>query len=146
MNLTSRNIAFFCGYPTSDAWNLDRRRYEWDHFYPVKTVQSSHRYNLFHAALAQLQFRLKQFGAGPSQMLDLLSRIDQQALFDTVDAFESKKVEKVVVLVPCFDAVDYDETLTVTDDPNLAQTTLAECDCTYIDLTDFLRSVLAGEI
>jgi len=146
VNLTSRNIAFFCGYPTSDAWNLDRRRYEWDHFYPVKTVQSSHRYNLFHAALAQLQFRLTQFGAGPSQLLGLLSRINQQALFDTVDAFESKKVEKVVVLVPCFDAVDYDETLTVTDDPNLAQTTLAACDCTYIDLTDFLRSVLAGEI
>ena len=146
MNFTSRNIAFFCGYPTSDAWNLDRRRHNWDHFYPVKTVRSSHRYNLFHAALAQLQFRLTPFGAGPSQMLGLLSRIDQKALFDTVDAFEAQKVEKVLVLVPCFDAVDYDETLTVTDDPNLAQTTLAECDCTYIDLTDFLRSVLTGEI
>lgn len=146
MNLTSRNIAFFCGYPTSDAFNLDRRRYEWDHFFPVKTIQSAHRYSLFHAAMAQLQFRLTQFGAGPSQMLGLLSRIDQQALFDTVDAFEAKKAEKVLVLVPCFDAVDYDETLTVTDDPTLAQTTLAECDCTYIDLTDFLRGVLAGEI
>jgi len=146
MNLTSRNIAFFCGYPTSDAWNLDRRRYEWDHFFPVKKVQSSHRYNLFHAALAQLQFRLAQFGAGPSQMLGLLSRIDQQALFDTVDAFEAGKADTVVVLVPCYDAVDHDETLTVTDDPQLAQTTLAECDCTYIDLTDFLSSVLAGEL
>lgn len=146
MNLTSRNIAFFCGYPTSDAWNLDRRRYEWDHFYPVRTVRSSHRYNLFHAALAQLQSRLTQFGAGPSQMLGLLSRIDQQALFDTVDAFEAKKAENVLVLVPCFDAVDYDETLTVTDDPHLAQATLAECDVVFIDLTDFLRSVLAAEI
>ena len=146
MNLTSRNIAFFCGYPTSDAFNLDRRRYEWDHLFPVKTIQSAHRYSLFHAALAQLQFRLTQFGAGPSQMLGLLSRIDQKALFDTVDAFEAQKVEKVLVLVPCFDAVDHDETLTVTDDPNLAQATLSEWDCTYIDLTDFLRSVLAGEI
>jgi len=146
MNLTSRNIAFFCGYPTSDAWNLDRRRYEWDHFYPVKTVQSSHRYNLFHAALAQLQFRLTQFGAGPSQMLGLLSRIDQQALFYAVDAFEAKKAEKVLVLIPCFDAVDHDETLTVTDDPKLAQATLTECDCTYVDLTDFLRGVLTGEL
>ena len=146
MNLTSRNIAFFCGYPTGGAFNLDRRRYEWDHFYPVKTVQSSHRYNLFHAALAQLQFRLTQFGAGPSQMLGLLSRIDQQALFYAVDAFEAKKAEKVLVLVPCFDAVDHDETLTVTDDPKLAQATLTECDCTYVDLADFLRGVLTGEL
>jgi len=146
MNLTSRNITFFCGYPTSDAFNLDRRRYEWDHFYPVKTVQSSHRYNLFHAALAQLQFRLTQFGAGPSQMFALLSRIDQQALFDTVDAYEAGKAEKVLVLVPCFDAVDHDETLTVTDDPKRAHATLAEWDCTYVDLTDFLRGVLAGEL
>ena len=146
MNLTSRNIAFFCGYPTSDAFNLDRRRYEWDHFFPVNTIQSAHRYNLFHAALAQLQFRLTQFGAGPSQMLGLLSRIDQQALFYAVDAFEAKKAEKVLVLVPCFDAVDHDETLTVTDDPKLAQATLTECDCTYVDLTDFLRGVLTGEL
>lgn len=146
MNLTSRNIAFFCGYPTSDAWNLDRRRYKWDHFYPVKTVQSSHRYNLFHAALAQLQFRLTQFGAGPSQMLGLLSRIDQQALFDTVDAFEAGTGDAVVVLVPSHDAVDHDETLTVMDDPKLTQTTLAEWDCAYVDLTDFLRGVLAGEL
>ena len=79
-------------------------------------------------------------------MLGLLSRIDQQSLFDIVDAFEAKKAEKVLVLVPCFDAVDYDETLTVTEDPNLAHATLAELDCTYIDLTDFLRSVLAGEL
>lgn len=146
MNFTSRNIAFFCGYPTSDAWNLDKRRYAWDHFFPVKTIQSAHRYSLFHAALAQLQFRLMQFGAGPSQMLGLLSRIDQQALFDTVDAFEAGKADAVVVLVPCHDAVDHDETLTVMDDPKLAQTTLAECDCTYVDLTDFLRGVLAGEL
>ena len=33
MNLTSRNIAFFCGYPTSDAFILERRRYEWGHFF-----------------------------------------------------------------------------------------------------------------
>ena len=39
MNLTSRNIAFFCGYPTSDAFNLDRRRYEWDHFLPSKQMR-----------------------------------------------------------------------------------------------------------
>jgi len=146
MNLTSRNIAFFCGYPTSDAWNLDRRRYEWDHFLPVKTVQSSHRYNLFHAALAQLQFRLTQFGAGPSQMLGLLSRIDQQALFDTVDAYEAQTAENVLILVPYFDTVDHNETLTVTDDKTLAQSTLAEIDCAYIDLTDFLHGVLAGEL
>ena len=38
------------------------------------------------------------------------------------------------------------ETLTVTDDLGLAQTTLAECDAVFVDLTDFLRSVLAGEI
>lgn len=86
MNLTSRNIAFFCGYPTSDAWNLDRRRYDWDHFILVNTIQSAHRYNLFHAALAQVQYRLGHFGAGPSQMLGLLSRIDQQALFDRLRA------------------------------------------------------------
>ena len=146
MNLTSRNIAFFCGYPTSDAWNLDRRRYKWDHFYPVKTVQSSRRYNLFHAALIQLQFRLTQFGAGPSQMLGLLSRIDQQALFDTVDTFEAGTGDAVVVLVPSHDAVDHDETLTVMDDPKLTQATLAEWDCAYVDLTDFLRGVLAGEL
>ena len=96
--------------------------------------------------MAQLHFRLTQFGAGPSQMLALLSRIDQQALFDTVDAYEAGKAEKVLVLVPCFDAVDHDETLTVTDDLGLAQTTLAECDAVFVDLTDFLRSVLAGEI
>lgn len=143
MNLTSRNIAFFCGYPTSDAWNLDRRRYDWDHFIPVNTVQSAHRYNLFRAALAQVQYRLGHFGAGPSQMLGLLSRIDQQALFDAVDAYEA---EKVLVLIPCFDDIDHDETPTVTDDPKLAQATMAECDCTYIDLTDFLRGVMAGEI
>jgi len=77
-------------------------------------------------------------------MLGLLSRIDQQALFDTVDAFEAKKVEKVAVLIPCFDAVDHDVTLTVTDDPKLAQATLAEWDCTYVDLTDFLRGVIDG--
>ena len=136
MNLTSRNIAFFCGYPTSDAWNLDRRRYDWDHFIPVNTVQSAHRYNLFHAALAQVQYRLGHFGAGPSQMLGLLFRIDQQALFDAVDAYEAGKAEKVLVLIPCFDDIDHDETLTVTDDPKLAQATMAECDCTYIDLTD----------
>lgn len=65
MNLTSRNIAFFCGYPTSDAFLLDKRRYEWDHFFPLKTIQSADRYSLFHAALAQLQFRLTQFGASP---------------------------------------------------------------------------------
>lgn len=146
MNLTSRNIAFFCGYPTSDAWNLDRRRYDWDHFIPVNTVQSAHRYNLFHAALAQVQYRLGHFGAGPSQMLGLLSRIDQQALFDAVDAYEAGKAEKVLVLIPCFDDIDHDETLTVTDDPKLAQATMAECDCTYIDLTDFLRGVMAGEL
>lgn len=94
MNLTSRNIAFFCGYPTSDALNLDSRRYEWDHFIPVNTIQSAHRYNLFHAALAQVQYRLGHFGAGPSQMLGLLSRIDQQALFDAVDAYETGKAGK----------------------------------------------------
>jgi hypothetical protein len=59
-------------------------------------------------------------------MLGLLSRIDQQALFDTVDAYEAGKAEKVLVLVPCFDGLDHDETLTVTDDPKLAQATLAE--------------------
>ena len=79
-------------------------------------------------------------------MLGLLSRIDQQALFDAVDAYEAGKAEKVLVLIPCFDDIDHDETLTVTDDPNLAQATMAECDCTYIDLTDFLRGVLAGEL
>ena len=52
----------------------------------------------------------------------------------------------MLVLVPCFDAVDHDETLTVTDDPKLAHATLAEWDCTYVDLTDFLRGVLAGEL
>ena len=112
----------------------------------MKTVRSSHRYNLFHAALAQLQFRLTQFGAGPSQMLGLLSRIDQKALFDTVDAFEAGTCDAVVVLVPCYDAVDHNETLTVMDNPKLAQTTLAEWDCSYIDLTGFLRGVLAGEL
>ena len=146
MNLTSRNLAFYCGYTTTDAWNLDRRRYGWDHFFPVKKVQSAHRYNLYHAALAQLQYRLTQFGTGPSQMLSLLSRIDQQALFDAVDAHEAGKTEKVLVLIPCFDEVDYDETLTVTDDQKLALATLSECDCTYIDLTDFLRGVTAGEL
>jgi len=39
MNVTSRNIAFFCRYPTSDAFNLDRRRYEWDHFLLSKQMQ-----------------------------------------------------------------------------------------------------------
>jgi hypothetical protein len=63
-----------------------------------------------------------------------------------VDAFEAKKAEKVLVLIPCFDAVDHDETLTVTDDPKLAQATLTERDCTYVDLTDFLRGVLTGEL
>ena len=63
-----------------------------------------------------------------------------------MDGYEAGKAEKVLVLIPCFDEVDYDETLTVTDETNLAQATLAECDCTYIDLTDFLRGVLAGEL
>ena len=76
-------------------------------------------------------------------MLGLLSRIDQKALFETVDAFEAGTCDAVVVLVPCYDAVDHNETLTVMDDPKLAQTTLAEWDCSYIDLTDFLRGVLA---
>ena len=80
MNLTSQNIAFFCGYPTSDAWNLDRRRYEWNHFYLVKTVQSSHRYNLFHAALAQLQFRLTQFGAGVVKFIRLSGNTEHYSI------------------------------------------------------------------
>jgi hypothetical protein len=66
----------------------------------VKTIQSAYRYSLFHAALVQLQFRLTQFGAGPSQILGLLSRINQQALFDTVDAFEAGTGDAVVVHVP----------------------------------------------
>ena len=79
MHFTARDLSFYASYPTSDGFNVDKRRYEFP-ITAVRQAQGQSLYELPSVAVCLLLNSFKQWGIPAAGANTLLSRIDMDAL------------------------------------------------------------------
>jgi len=79
MHFTARDLSFYASYPTSEGFNVDKRRYEFP-ITAVRQAQGKSLYELPSVAICLLLNRFKQWGIPSAGANTLLSRIDMDAL------------------------------------------------------------------
>lgn len=143
MQFTARDLSFYASYPTSEGFNVDKRRYE----FPITAVRQSQGQSLYElpsVAICLLLNRFKQWGIPSAGANTLLSRIDMDALNLAVAEIEAGHRQSLICTVPAHD-FDLDETPTVHGSWESVLETITETDCMVIDLSDLIPAVLRGE-
>jgi len=143
MHFTARDLSFYASYPTSEGFNVDKRRYEFP-ITAVRQAQGQSLYELPSVAVCLLLNRFKQWGIPAAGANTLLSRIDMDALNLAVAEVEAGHRQTLICTVPAHD-VDLDETPTVHGSWESVLETITETDCMVIDLSDLIPAVLRGE-
>lgn len=143
MNFTARDLSFYANYPTSEGFNVDKRRYE----FPITAVRQAQGHSLYElqsVAVCLLLNRFKQWGIPAASANTLLSRIDMDALNLAVGEVEAGYRQTLICTIPAHD-FDIDETLSVHGSWDSVLETISETDCMVIDLSDLIPAVLRGE-
>lgn len=143
MHFTARDLSFYASYPTSDGFNVDKRRYE----FPITAVrkhQGQSIYDLPSVAVCLLLNRFKQWGIPSASANSILSRIDMNALNEAVNEVEAEQRHLLICTISAHD-FDIDETTTVHSSWESVLETINETDCMVIDLSDLIPAVLRGE-
>ena len=143
MHFTARDLSFYASYPTSEGFNVDKRRYDFP-ITAVRQTQGRSLYELPAVAVCLLLNRFKQWGIPAAGANTLLSRIDMEALNVAVAEIEAGHRQTLICTVPVHD-FDLDETGTVHGSWDRVMEATTETDCMVIDLSDLIPAVLRGE-